>query len=64
MLISYLDKDAQEICCTYELGIQEKVLAGDKYLENISIEFVFKVIRLNDNTKDVCVIYRRKIPEE
>lgn len=37
------------------MGVQEEVLAGDKYLENISIEFVFKVIKLDDITKDVCV---------
>lgn len=38
-----------------ELGIQERVLDGDKHLVIINIEFLFKVIRLNDITTDECI---------
>lgn len=38
-----------------ELGIQERVLDRDKHLVIINIEFLFKVIRLNDITTDECV---------
>lgn len=42
------------------MGVQEEVVAGDKYLKNISIEFVFKVIRIDDITKDVCLSIEKK----
>lgn len=54
MLIIYPGKDTKK-ADAYQLGIQERVLNGDKHSVIISIEFVFKVIRLNDITKDECV---------